>query len=166
MFDDQAIPLDGRAAAFGRWAAGYFYHGDLSTHDFGQIDQKGTGAAGSDLTRSDSKPPTTDTMSAEVLQSVTDLVAVQSPIEIMWVQKDPPAVLMKLMQMALFDEEVQREWSASGTRIHSVRGEATPHIFVWASWYLEEHDKQGRIEFSTVEGANHFVSTQYVCLRL
>ncbi|KAF9484142.1 alpha/beta-hydrolase [Pholiota conissans] len=144
---DPSIPPQNRVDAFKIWVSGYFKHGDLSTKDFAQLNQRDF--------ESNARKPTVSTMSDEECASMFDAstgaefdAPVTSPGNF-------ESILRSLTPKALFDSEIRREWGR--LRIHFMFGENTIWPIISPMWELEERARWAGIEHEFVKGGNHFL---------
>jgi hypothetical protein len=151
---DEDLPPEARGPAFAKWVAGYYIHGDLSTHDLDQLNYRSPDT---------SKKTSIENMTTEELFSMTDFAAGHKGETII---VEPPFVepLTQTRHKALFDMEVRSAWGSP--KIWHLYGLASTwniHLSVWTlekedKEYQEAHNAQPYINFKSMEGANHFVS--------
>jgi hypothetical protein len=142
---DHDIPEEARGPAFAKWVSSYYKHGDLSSRDFSQLNQREVDT---------SKKPTTDTIPLEELLTITDS-GPAAKSEKFIVDSLQLSTFMNQMTKALFDPQIRKDWG--GHPVWFVYCEASPWNAHYGAWKLEEKDKASEIKFKLVPGANHFV---------
>ena len=140
------IPKEARAFAFAKWVSGYYKHGDLSSRDFSQLNQRESDT---------SKKPTTDTIPIEELLTIADS-GPGAKFETFLAESEAfLSVFMKQMTKALFDPQICEDWGEHP--VWFVYCEASTWNVHYAAWNLEKKDKASKVNFKLVPGANHFV---------
>jgi len=146
---DESLAPEARGPAFGIWAASYWKHGNLSTHDIGQLNQRDA---------EKSKKPSTENMGGEILSAADFTVG--DKCETVLVAPEFKNVLDKQTDKALFDPSVRKVWAgASFTHLY---GDANSWNIIYSNWILEDKVKSAGtpkplIDFKVITGANHFV---------
>lgn len=143
---DEELPPQARGPAFGKWAASYFHHDDLASRDFTKLNQRNP-----DIDRK----PTVETMTQEVLFSVTDF-APGSKCETILVEPAFENILAAQTEKALFDQATRKEWG--GTKFWHIYGSANTWNIIYSVWILEKKAGPSGLNFKLMEGANHLVS--------
>lgn len=143
---DYSLTPEERVAIFSVWVSSYFQHGDLSSHDFNQFNQRHPDP---------SRLATMLRMTPEDIAANTDFRpgpkcdnVVISPLF--------ARVLSDQADKALFDPACREQWGEPD--IWHMYGDANPWIVVNTVWLLEKRMKGKEIRFKQIEGANHFVS--------
>jgi hypothetical protein len=139
------IPDEALGPAFAKWVSSYYKHGDLSSRDFSQLEQREGDT---------SKKPTTDTMSLEELLNITDFGPVKSETVLLESERFL-TIYVKQTTKALFDPQIREDWGKHP--VWFVYCEASIWNVHYTAWNLEEMDKASEIKFKPVPGANHFV---------
>ena len=143
---DPDIPEEARGPIFAKWVSSYFKHGDLSSRDVSQLEQREVDT---------SKKPTTDTIPLEELLTITDFGPAAKCERFLGESQQFLSVLIKQTTKALFDPQIREYWG--GHSVWYVYCEASVWLVQCAAWNLEEMDKTSEINFKPISGANHFV---------
>jgi hypothetical protein len=143
---DHDIPEEARGPVFAKWVSSYYKHGDLSSRDFFQLNQREGDA---------SKKPTTDTIPLEELLTITDPGPAAKSEKSIVDSLQVLSAFMDQMTKALFDLQIREDWG--GHPVWFVYCEATAWNVHYAAWNLEKKDKASEIKFKLIPGANHFV---------
>ena len=149
------LPEETRGAAFAKWVSSYYKHGDLSSRDVSQLNQREGDT---------SKKPTTDTIPLEELLAITDSAPGVKCETFLTESGDFSSVLMNQTMKALFDPQVREGWGEHP--VWFVYCEASIWNAHYAAWNLEKEDKASEINFKLIPGANHFVCLFLQVLRL
>lgn len=144
-FWDETLPPEARGPAFGKWCASYFKHGDVSSNDFGELNQRNP---------DESQKSTIDQMTTEEILSVADFVP-GPKCETIWVSPVFVNVLANQTKV-LFDPQVRKDWK--GVTVWHIYGDMNSWIVLYAVQKFKQWAKPGEINFKVVERANHFVS--------
>ena len=153
---DHDIPEESRGPAFAKWVSSYYKHGDLSSRDLSQLNQREGDT---------SKKPTTDTIPLEELLTITDFGSaakcetfiIDSLLQVL-------SVFMNQTTKALFDQQIREDWGEHP--VWFVYCEASSWNVHYAAWNLEKIDKASEIKFKLIPGANHFVCRSFYSLSI
>lgn len=141
---DYSIPEEERGLAFTKWVSSYYIHGDLSSRDFSQLNQREADP---------SKKASTDTIPLDEFLAMID-PAPGVKWETSFVESDHFASMFrKQTTKALFDPHIREDWNH--TPIWYLYGEASPWNVLWGAWDVEEKDKKSEISFKSIPTANH-----------
>ncbi|KAF9550052.1 alpha/beta-hydrolase [Agrocybe pediades] len=146
LWDPKSPPED-RRKFFIEWAASYFQHGDLSTHDTTQLNFRTPDA---------SKPPTITTMTPGELSSAVDFTATGG-LDTAILGNNFASTLNHQMRKALFDPVITQEvWMR--TPLYHLYGDACPWTIIHAAWVVrdEVREMKAPLKEVVIEGANHF----------
>ena len=144
--DMKDMPKEARGRAFSKWLSNYYKHGDLSSRDFSQLEQR---------EGDPSKKPTTDTIPLEELLTIADSRPGVKCETFLVKSKHFLPVYTKQTTKALFDPEIREDWGEHP--VWFVYCEASFWNVHYAAWNLEKNVKASEINFKLVSGANHFV---------
>ncbi|KAF8891933.1 Alpha/Beta hydrolase protein [Gymnopilus junonius] len=150
LWDDD-LPPEARGPAFGIWAASYWKHGDISTHDLKVFNYRDA----------EKYPaPSTENMGEELF-SVTDFTA-GDKCETVLVEPVFFGILSRQRDKALFDSATRDSWA--GASFTHMYGDANSWNVIYSNWFLEDKVKtlnagKGKelISFKLIPGANHFL---------
>ena len=146
---DHDIPEEARGPAFAKWVSSYYKHGDLSSRDFSQLNQREGDT---------SKKPTTDTIPLEELLTITDFGPASKSDSFITASLQA-SVFVNQITKALFDHQIREDWGDRPAWF--VYCEASPWNVHYGAWNLESKDKASEIKFKLIPDANHFVSPFY-----
>ena len=139
------VPQEARGIAFAKWVSSYYKHGDLSTRDFSQLEQR---------EGDPSKKPTTDTIPLEEFLTIADFGAIAN--ETVFIESEQLlSIYTKQTTKALFDPQIRDVWGEHS--VWFVYCEASIWLAIYAAWNLEKMNKTSEINFKPIPGANHFV---------
>ena len=140
------MPKEARASAFAKWVSSYYKHGDLSSRDFSQLNQREPDT---------SKKPTTDTIPLEELLTIADSGPGVKCETFLIESEHFLSVFIKQTMKALIDPQVREDWGEHP--VWFVYCEASIWNVHYAAWNLEKKVKTSEINFKLIPGANHFV---------
>jgi hypothetical protein len=152
---DHDIPEDARGPAFAKWVSSYYKHGDISSQDLSQLNQREGDA---------SKKPTTDTIPLEELLTITDFGPAAKYETFIVESQQFLTVFMNQTTKALFDPQIRDVWGEHP--VWFVYFEASIWLAIYAAWKLKEEDKNSEINFISIPGANHFVRRFFLLVHL
>ena len=144
---DQDIPEEARGPAFAKWVSSYYKHGDLSSRDVSQLNQREGDT---------SKKPTTDTIPLEELLTITDFGPAAKCETFIIDSHQFISAFINQTTKALFDPKIRESWGEENP-VWFVYCEASFWLAVYAAWNLKKEDKNSEISFISIPGANHFV---------
>ena len=140
------IPEEARGFAFAKWVSSYYKHGDLSSRDFSQLNQR---------EGDPSKKPTTDTIPLEELLTMIDFGPSANCETTLIDSQQFLSIYIKQTTKALFDPQIREEWGEHP--VWCVYCEASIWNVHYTAWKLEEKVEASEINFKVIPGANHFV---------
>jgi hypothetical protein len=141
------VPEEARASAFAKWVSSYYKHGDLSSRDFSQLEQRESDT---------SKKPTTDTIPLEELITLIDIGPSAKCEGFVIESENLISLYNKQTTKALFDPQIREDWGEHP--VWFVYCEASIWNVHYAAWNLEKKVKKtSEISFKLIPGANHFV---------
>ena len=144
--EDQDIPEEDRYPVFAKWVSSYYKHGDFSSGDFSQLNQR---------EGDPSKEPTTETIPLEELLTITDFGPGPKCETFLIESQQFSSVYMKQTTKALFNPQIREDWGEHP--VWFVYCEASIWNVQHAAWNLKQMVKSSEINFIPVPGANHFV---------
>ncbi|KAJ6508240.1 Alpha/Beta hydrolase protein [Mycena sanguinolenta] len=147
LHDQDLAPAD-RGPTFGKWVTSYYVHGDISTHDPDQLNDRNPDA---------SKKATFEDMPIEEVLKIVDFdVGIKCDTIVL---VDFTSALSTLVNKALFTPEIRDAWN--NVKVACIYGRAVTWNIYFAAWDVERRVEAARgkapVTFRIIEGANHFV---------
>ncbi|KIJ55931.1 hypothetical protein M422DRAFT_23445 [Sphaerobolus stellatus SS14] len=149
LLSDETLPAEERGKVFGVWVASYWKHGDLSTHDFNQLEQRKADP---------SKAASTSNMTLEQLLQATDF-APGDRCDTLVVAPEFKEVLEKQTKI-LLDPDLRALLNRA--KFTYLFCDNSPWNIIYGAWVMENRVKeanntQTHIDFKVMKGANHFL---------
>jgi len=145
---DQDIPEEARGPAFAKWVSSYYIHGDLSSRDLSQLNQREGDT---------SKKPTTETIPIDELLTITDFGPAAKCEAFIVDSHQFISAFINQTTKALFDPQIREDWGEHP--VSFVYCEASFWLAIYAAWNVEKMNKASEIKINVkpIPDANHFI---------